>query len=132
MFEIVVVFQGRRREKEHKVCLKWNYHLYGDESDLSLLEDGRIRDETRLSDGHKNDLIGKIVKSYQSLIQSRSRNTDRAKSERSAFLADMNNCLNFGVSNLCDKLLTDRVRSNLGVTVEDVDFLDDPLGPRQG
>ena len=86
----------------------------------------------RLSDGHKNDLIGKIVKSYQSLIQSRSRNTDRAKSERSAFLADMNNCLNFGVSNLCDKLLTDRVRSNLGVTVEDVDFLDDPLGPRQG
>ena len=86
----------------------------------------------RLSDGHKNDLIGKIVKSYQSLIQSRSRNTDRAKSERSAFLADMNTCLNFGVSNLRDKLLTDRVRSNLGVTVEDVDFLDDLLGPRQG
>ena len=48
-----------------------------------------------------------------------------------SFSADMNTCLNFGVSNLRDKLLTDRVRSNLGVTVEDVDFLDDQLGPRK-
>ena len=90
--------------------------------------------DMKLSDEHKHGLIGKIVKSYQSLIQSRSMKTDRdrAKSERLAFLADMNTCLNFGVSNLCDKLLTDRVRSNLGVTVEDVDFLDDQMGPRQG
>ena len=48
-----------------------------------------------------------------------------------SFSADMNTCLNFGVSNLRDKLLTDRVRSNLGVTVEDVDFLDDQLGPKK-
>ena len=64
-------------------------------------------------------------------MRSRTSNTDRAKSERLSFSADMNTCLNFGVSNLRDKFLVDRVRSNLGVTVEDVDFLDDQLGPRQ-
>ena len=64
---------------------------------------GYETEDMKLSDGHKHDLIGKIVKSYQSLIKSRSRNTDRAKSERSAFLAIMNTCLNFGVSNLRDK-----------------------------
>lgn len=41
----------------------------------------------------------------------------------------MNTCLNFGVSNLRDNLLTDRV--TVGVTVEDVDFLDDQLVPRK-
>ena len=92
---------------------------------------GYETEDMKLSDGHKHDLIGKMFKSYQSLIKFRSKNTDRAKSERLSFSADMNTCLNFGVSNLRDKLLADRVRSNLGVTVEEVDFLDDQLWPRQ-
>ena len=92
---------------------------------------GYESEDMRLSDGHKHDMIRKIVKRYQSLMKSRSSNTDRAKSERLSFSADMNTCLNFGVRNLRDKLLTDRIRSNLGVTVEDVDFLDDQLGPRK-
>ena len=63
---------------------------------------GYKTEDMKLSDGHKHDLIGKIFKSYQSLIKFRSKNTDRAKSERLSFSADMNTCLNFGVSNLRD------------------------------
>ena len=43
----------------------------------------------------------------------------------------MATCLNFGVKNLRDRLLSDRVRSNLGVQMEDLDFLDDQFGPRK-
>ena len=88
-------------------------------------------EEMKLSDGNKRKLVSSIVKSYQSLLKSRSKNNDKAKAARDTFLADMGTCLYFGVSNLRDKLQTDRVRSNLGVTVEDLDFLDDQLGPRK-
>ena len=43
----------------------------------------------------------------------------------------MATCLNFGVKNLRDRLLSDRVRSNLGVQMEDLDFLDDQFGQRK-
>ena len=43
----------------------------------------------------------------------------------------MATCLSFGVKNLCDRLLSDRVRSNLGVQMEDLDFLDDQFGQRK-
>ena len=56
-------------------------------------------DEWKLSDGHKHDLITSLVKSYQRLLKSRSKNSDSSKKEREAFLADMN----FGVCNLRDK-----------------------------
>ena len=88
-------------------------------------------EEMKLSDGNKRKLVSSIVKSYQSLLKSRSKNNDKAKAARDTFLADMGTCLYFGVSNLRDKLQTDRVRSNLGVAVEDLDFLDDQLGPRK-
>ena len=89
-------------------------------------------DEWKLSDGHKHDLITSLVKSYQRLLKSRSKNSDSSKKEREAFLADMKTCLNFGVADLRDKLLSDRVRSNLGVVMEDVSFLDDQFGSRKG
>ena len=85
----------------------------------------------KLSDGNKHKLVSGIVKSYQSLMKSRSKNSDAAKAQRKAFLDEMNTCLYFGVRNLREKLLSDRVRSNLGVDVEDVSFLDDQLGPRK-
>ena len=85
----------------------------------------------KLSDGNKHKLVSGILKSYQSLLKSRSKNSDAAKSQRKAFLDEMNTCLYFGVRNLREKLLSDRVRSNLGVDVEDVSFLDDQLGPRK-
>ena len=92
---------------------------------------GYETEDMKLSDGHKHDLIGKIVKSYRSLLKSRSKNSDKAKAAREAFLADMATCLNFGVSDLRDRLLSDRIRSNLGVQVEDVRFLDDQFGARK-
>ena len=85
----------------------------------------------KLSDGNKHKLVSGIVKSYQSLMKSRSKNSDAAKAQRKAFLDEMNTCLYFGVKNLREKLLSDRVRSNLGVDIEDVSFLDDQMGPRK-
>ena len=85
----------------------------------------------KLSDGNKHKLVSGIVKSYQSLMKSRSKNSDAAKAQRKAFLDEMNTCLYFGVKNLREKLLSDRVRSNLGVNTEDVSFLDDQMGPRK-
>ena len=85
----------------------------------------------KLSDGNKHKLVAGIVRSYQSLLKSRSSNSDTAKAKRKAFLAEMNTCLYFGVRNLREKLLSDRVRSNLGVNTEDVSFLDDQMGPRK-
>ena len=89
-------------------------------------------DKWRLSDGRKHTLLSLLVKSYQKLLKSRSSNTDDAKKKREEFLADMKTCLNFGVSDLRDKLLSDRVRSNLGLVMEDVSFLDDQFGQRKG
>ena len=88
-------------------------------------------EDLKLNDGTKHHLVSSIVKRYQSLMKSRSKNSDIAKADRDAFLVDMASCLNFGVNNLRSKLLSDRVRSNLGVTVEDVDFYDDQFGPRK-
>ena len=85
----------------------------------------------KLSDGNKHKLVSGIVKSYQSVMKSRSKNSDAAKAKRKTFLDEMNTCLYFGVSNLREKLLSDRVRSNLGVDIEDVSFLDDQMGPRK-
>ena len=88
-------------------------------------------EEMKLNDGTKYKEVSDIVKSYNGLLKSRSKNSDKAKSDRDAFLADMATCLNFGVKNLRDRLLSDRVRSNLGVQMEDLDFLDDQFGPRK-
>ena len=88
-------------------------------------------EDIKLSDGNKHKLVSGIVKSYQSQLKSRSKNTDKAKASRDTFLADMATCLNFGVSNLRERLLSDRVRSNLGIQVEDVKFLDDQFGSRK-
>ena len=88
-------------------------------------------EEMKLNDGSKYKVVSDIVKSYNGLLKSRSKNSDKAKSDRDAFLADMATCLNFGVKNLRDRLLSDRVRSNLGVQMEDLDFLDDQFGPRK-
>ena len=86
-------------------------------------------EEMKLNDGTKYKVVSDIVKSYNGLLKSRSKNSDKAKSDRDAFLDDMATCLNFGVKNLRDRLLSDRVRSNLGVQMEDLDFLDDQFGP---
>lgn len=72
-------------------------------------------EDLKLNDGTKHHLVSSIVKRYQSLMKSRSKNSDIAKADRDAFLVDMATCLNFGVNNLRSKLLSDRVRSNLGV-----------------
>lgn len=88
-------------------------------------------EEMKLNDGTKYKVVSDIVKSYNGLLKSRSKNSDKAKSDRDAFLADMATCLNFGVKNLRDRLLSDRVRSNLGVQMEDLDFLDDQFGQRK-
>ena len=85
----------------------------------------------KMNDGTKYRLVSELVKSYQHLMKSKSSNSDKAKAKRKAFLDDMKTCLYFGVTNLRVKLLSDRVRSNLGVDVEDVSFLDDQLGPRK-
>ena len=88
-------------------------------------------EDLKVNDGTKHKLVNGIVKSYQSQLKSRSKNTDKAKASRDSFLAEMATCLNFGVRNLRDRLLSDRVRSNLGVQTEDVQFLDDQFGPRK-
>ena len=44
-------------------------------------------------------------------------------------LADLKMCLNVGATGLRDSLLKDRVRSNLNLVSEDVEFLNDQLGP---
>ena len=90
-------------------------------------------EEMKLNDGTKYKVVSDIVKSYNGLLKSWSKNSDKAKSDRDrdAFLADMATCLNFGVKNLRDRLLSDRVRSNLGVQMEDLDFLDDLFGQRK-
>ena len=88
-------------------------------------------EDLKLNDGTKHKLVSSIVKTYQSLLKSRSKNSDKAEADRKSFSADMGTCLNFGVKNLRNKLLSDRVRKNLGVQGEDVDFLDDQFGPRK-
>ena len=88
-------------------------------------------EDWKMNDGTKYRLVSEIVKHYQNLMKSRSSKSDSAKAKRKAFLADMKTCLYFGVTNLRVKLLSDRVRSNLGVNIEDVSFLDDQLGPRK-
>ena len=88
-------------------------------------------EDMKLNDGTKHKLVRSIVKTYQSLQKSKSKNSDKAKADRESFRLDMGTCLNFGVKNLRDKLLSDRVRKNLGVQGEDVDFLDDQFGPRK-
>ena len=49
------------------------------------------------------------------------------EAKRRVFLAEMYTCLYFCVRHLCEKLLSDRMRSNLGVDIKDVSFFDDQM-----
>ena len=74
--------------------------------------------------------VKRLVDVYQTLMKSKNKDQPTANRNREAFLAELNTCLNVGKPGLRKKLMTDRVRSNLNILQEDVDFLDDQLGPR--
>ena len=67
---------------------------------------------------------------YQKLLKNKNLDQPKANKDRESFLADLNTCLNVGATNLRKTLMTDRVRSNLNILQEDLEFLDDQLGPR--
>ena len=83
-----------------------------------------------VSHGSICTLIKNIVKKYETLLKSKSRDQPKANSDRKAFLVDMETCLNVGKAGLRESLMMDRVRVNLDIAAEDVSFLDDQLGPR--
>ena len=74
--------------------------------------------------------VKRIVDQYQKLLKSRSLNQPKANRDREAFLDDLKTCLNIGAPDLKKMLMTDRVRSNLNIVQEDVEFLEDQFGPR--
>ena len=67
---------------------------------------------------------------YQKLLKNKKKDQPKANKDRESFLADLNTCLNVGATNLRKTLMTDRVRSNLNILQEDLEFLDDQLGSR--
>ena len=71
-----------------------------------------------------------IVDRYQTLLKSKSKDQAKANKNREVFLEDLKTCLNIGKPGLRKHLMTDRVRVNMGIVTEDVQFLDDQLGPR--
>ena len=74
--------------------------------------------------------VKRLVDVYQKLLKSKTKDQPKANKDRESFLAELNTCLNVGVPGLRNKLMTDRVRSNLNILQEDVEFYDDQLGPR--
>ena len=74
--------------------------------------------------------VKRLVDVYQKLLKSKTKDQPKANKDRKSFLAELNTCLNVGAPGLRNKLMTDRVRSNLNILQEDVDFYDDQLGPR--
>ena len=74
--------------------------------------------------------VKQLVDVYQKLLKSRTHNHKKAVKNRESFLADLKTCLNVGAPDLRKKLMEDRVRSNLNILQEDIDFLEDQLGPR--
>ena len=74
--------------------------------------------------------VKRLVDLYQKLQKNQAKNQPKANRDREAFLADLKTCLNVGATGLRDSLMKDRVRSNLNLVSEDVEFLDDQLGPR--
>ena len=54
----------------------------------------------------------------------------KAVRDRSNFLSDLKTCVDIGGSGLRESLRTDRVRVNLGIVSEDIEFYDDQFGPR--
>ena len=77
--------------------------------------------------------VRRIVDEYQTLLKSRSKTNAKAIRDRQAFLEDLKTCLDIGeggMEALRESLRTDRVRVNLGIAAEDIEFLDDQFGPR--
>ena len=74
--------------------------------------------------------VKRIVDDYQKLLKSKTKNQPKAVRDRSNFLSDLKCCLDIGKTGLRESLRKDRVRVNLGIASEDVQFYDDQFGPR--
>ena len=74
--------------------------------------------------------VKRLVDVYQTLLKSKTKDQPKANKAIESFLAELKTCLNVGAPGLRRSLMTDRVRSNLNILQEDVEFLEDQLGPR--
>ena len=75
--------------------------------------------------------VDRLVKRYEGIVKSRAKNSEDAIAKRAAFLSDMKKLFDVADPNLVEDLKTDRVRNNLGVVTEDLEFYLDQLESRQ-
>ena len=75
--------------------------------------------------------VDRLVKRYEGMLKSRAKTSEDAIAKRAAFLSDMKKLFDVADKKLVEKLKTDRVRNNLGVVTEDLDFYLDQLESRQ-
>ena len=75
--------------------------------------------------------VDRLVKRYEGIVKSRAKNSEDAIAKRAAFLSDMKKLFDVADKNLVEDLKTDRVRNNLGVVTEDLEFYLDQLESRQ-
>ena len=75
--------------------------------------------------------VDRLVKRYEGIRKSRAKTSKDAIAKRAAFLSDMKKLFDVADQNLVEDLKTDRVRNNLGVVTEDLEFYLDQLESRQ-
>ena len=75
--------------------------------------------------------VDRLVKRYEAILKSRAKTSEDAIAKRAAFLSDMKKLYDVADPNLVEDLKTDRVRNNLGVVTEDLEFYLDQLESRQ-
>ena len=75
--------------------------------------------------------VDRLVKRYEGIVKSRAKTSEDANSKRAAFLSDMKKLFDVADQNLVEDLKTDRIRNNLGVVTEDLEFYLDQRESRQ-